>query len=320
MIQNDDNPLVFDRKLLRTRRHRAALQGADAGADYLIAQAADLLADRLLDLTHRFDHGIELGSHKGVLAQRLLQTGRVGSFTHTDICAAMLPDHGSRIVLDEEFLPLAPASQDLIASALSLHWVNDLPGALLQIRQALKPDGLFLATLFGAETLKELRHCLMLAEDEISGGVSPRVSPFADLSDMAGLMQRAGFALPVADVDRVTVTYAHPLKLMQDLRMMGETGLSRGRTKSFTPRRVLLRASELYLQQFAETDPETGTARIFATFDMIHVSGWAHAKTQQQPLQPGTASQRLADALNTTEQDAGDAAAPGRYNKNKTDK
>jgi SAM-dependent methyltransferase len=210
---------------------------------------------------------------------------------------------GLRLVADEERLPFAPASLDLVVSSLALHWTNDLVGALIQIRQALKPDGLFLGAILGGSTLSELRAALTEAELEVRGGAGPRVSPFADTVGAAQLLQRAGFALPVADVDRVTVRYNHALTLMGDLRAMGETSVlveGAGRPLS---RPILARAAELYAIRFASAD-----GRIPATFEILTLTGWSPHESQQQPLRPGSAKMRLADALKTTERSAGEKA------------
>ncbi|HEV7385394.1 MAG TPA: methyltransferase domain-containing protein, partial [Phenylobacterium sp.] len=199
-------------------------------------------------------------------------------------------------VLDEERLPFAPASLDLIVSTLGLHWTNDVVGALVQIRRALKPDGLFLGALLGGSTLTELRQALTDAESEILGGAGSRVSPFADSRDAAGLLQRAGFALPVADVDRVSVSYEHPLKLLADLRHMGETNVLADRHPRGLTRTLLARASEIYAERFAGSD-----GRVTATFEIVTLTGWAPHASQQQPLKPGSAKMRLADALGTIE-------------------
>lgn len=209
-------------------------------------------------------------------------------------------------VADPEALPVGAASVDLVLSVLSLHGVNDLPGTLVQIRRALRPDGLLLAAFFGGDTLNELRSCLEQAEIEVRGGVSPRVAPFADLRDIGGLLQRAGFALPVTDQDRVTVTYESAFALMRDLRAMGETNALAARERRFTPRSVFLRAAELYQQRHAVD------GRIPATFDINYLTGWAPHDSQQQPLRPGTAQTRLAEALGSTEESAGEKAGPKR--------
>jgi SAM-dependent methyltransferase len=203
---------------------------------------------------------------------------------------------GPRVALDEERLPFAEASLDLVVSTLGLHWTNDVVGALIQIRRALKPDGLFLGAFLGGSTLTELRQALTEAEAELLGGAGSRVSPFADTPDAAGLLQRAGFALPVADVDRVNVTYEHPLKLMADLRQMGETNVLAERHPRKLTRALLARACEIYQARFAGTD-----GRIAASFEIVTLTGWAPAESQPKPLRPGSAKMRLADALGTPE-------------------
>jgi SAM-dependent methyltransferase len=210
-----------------------------------------------------------------------------------------------RLAADEEALPFADASFDLALSCLSLHWVNDLPGALVQLRRALKPDGLFLAAMLGAGTLDELRGAWVEAESAEEGGVSPRVSPFADLADAAALLQRAGFALPVADADTITVTWPDPFALMRELRGMGETNAAEGRRRAPSRRGTLLAAAAAYAERHADAD-----GRIPATFRVLYLSGWAPAADQPKPLRPGSATARLADALDAEERPAGDKARP----------
>jgi SAM-dependent methyltransferase len=211
---------------------------------------------------------------------------------------------GARVVADEARLPFAEASLDLIVSSLALHWLDDLVGALIQIRRALKPDGLFLGAVLGGATLTELRSALVDAELEIAGGAGPRVSPFLDAYDGAALMQRAGFALPVVDVDRVNALYDHPLKLAADLRAMGETNVLLDRLRAPLTRTLLARASELYFQRFGAAD-----GRVVATFEIITLTGWSPHPDQQKPLAPGSARMRLADALGAQERPAGEKAA-----------
>lgn len=221
-----------------------------------------------------------------------------------DPLAAYLPDRGQwQVAADEEALPFADGSLDLIVSALALQSVNDLPGALAQIRRALKPDGLFLAALLGGETLTELRQSFAAAEAEIDGGVSPRVAPFADLRDLGALLQRAGFALPVVDTDRVTVRYATAFDLMRDLRGMGATNALTERRRVPMKRATLLRMASIYAERFGDPD-----GRLRASFDIVWLSGWAPHESQQQPLRPGSAKARLADALKTSELPAGEKA------------
>jgi SAM-dependent methyltransferase len=205
------------------------------------------------------------------------------------------------IAADEEALPFCDGVFDLVVSALALQFVNDLPGTLVQIRRALKPDGLFVAAILGGETLTELRQSFATAESEVEGGVSPRVAPFADLRDLGALLQRAGFALPVTDTDRLTVRYGSAFALMHDLRRMGATNALADRRRTPLKRATLMRMGEIYAERFADHD-----GRLRATFEIMWLSGWAPDPSQQQPLRPGTAKARLADALGTREFPAGE--------------
>ena len=256
---------------------------------------------RLEAIMRDFPRAVDLGARNGAFAQALAESDaapRVGLLVEADLSGPMLAGRGGlRVQADEERLPFAPASLDLVVSSLSLHWANDVIGALVQARLALKPDGLFIGALFGGSTLTELRQALTAAELELTGGAGPRVSPFADPSDAAGLLQRAGFALPVADVDRVTVRYDHPLKLMADLRRMGETSVLAERHPRPLTRTVLARAFEIYARDFADPD-----GRLPATFEILTLTGWSPSETQQKPLRPGSAKMRLADALGAVEQ------------------
>ncbi|MCA6286839.1 methyltransferase domain-containing protein [Phenylobacterium sp.] len=292
-------PRIFDRDLLRRRLDRAA--PGYAGADFLKRRAAGDIVMRLEAIMRDFPRAVDLGARNGAFAEALAASDaapRVGLLVEAELSGAMLAGRaGMRIVADEERLPFAPASLDLIVSSLSLHWANDVVGALVQARLALKPDGLFIGALFGGATLTELRQALTAAELELTGGAGPRVSPFADPSDAAGLLQRAGFALPVADVDRVRVRYDHPLKLMADLRRMGETSVLAERHPRPLTRKVLARAFEIYQRDFAGPD-----GRIAATFEILTLTGWSPSEIQQKPLRPGSAKMRLADALGGEEQ------------------
>ena len=298
-----DPPRLFDRSLRRRRLDRAA--PLFAGADFLTRRAAEDAADRLSAILREFPLAVDLGARDGAFARALAGSPaavRVGTLIETDLSAAMLGlgDPGAKrltAVADEERLPFAAESLDLVVSLLSLHWTNDLVGALVQVRRALKPDGLFIGALLGGATLNELRQSLIAAEAEVRGGAGLRVSPFADGLDAAGLLQRAGFALPVADIDRVTVRYTHPLKLLADLRAMGETNVLVDRDKTPLSRAVLARAFEIYVEQFGLAD-----GRVPATFEIVTVTGWAPHESQQKPLRPGSAKARLADALGTVEQ------------------
>jgi SAM-dependent methyltransferase len=294
---------IFDRRLLRQRRDRAA-KGVH-GFDFLFVEIAGRLMERLEVVKRAFPLVVDLGSAHGALALQLQQRPGTERVICMDTSFAMLRQSSAvlGVVADEEMLPFRAASLDAVVSNLNLHWVNDLPGALLQIKQALKPDGLFLAALPGGESLKELRQCLMEAELAVSGGVSPRVSPFIDSREMGALMQRAGFALPVVDSDTVTVHYSNPLKLMHDLRGMGASNATYNRLMKATRRNVLLEAARLYHEKFADAE-----GRVPATFQVIYTIGWAPHDSQQQPLKPGSAQHKLADALQTVEVPAGDKA------------
>lgn len=291
-------PVVFDLALLDARRRRAMRLGGD-GAAFLLEATADDLVDRLAAVNRRFPLAADIGSPLPLVAERLVASGKVDRVVRIDRVAEATPD----IVGDPEVLPLAPESVDLVVSALWLQWANDLPGALAQIRRALRPDGLFLAALVGGDTLGELRTALAAAEAEVTGGASPRVAPFADVGALGALLQRAGFALPVTDHDRHVVRYASVLHLMRDLRAMGATNALSERDRRPLRRAVLLRAGEIYAERFTDRD-----GRLRATFDVIWLSGWAPHESQQQPLRPGSAKARLADALGTVERPAGDKA------------
>ena len=299
------SPLLFDRALHRARLDRAA--PAYAAADFLKERAAGDVVMRLETILRRFPVAVDLGARNGHFFKALEASdarANIDVLIEADLSGRMLAGRGGlRVVADEERLPFGDGTLDLIVSTLSLHWTNDLVGALIQIRRALKPDGLFVGAIFGGATLTELRQCLLAAEAELTDGAAMRVSPFADAIDAAGLLQRAGFALPVADVDRVKVRYSHPLKLLRDLRAMGETSVLLDRSRKPLSRKVLFRAMELYVERFAEPD-----GKVPATFEIVSVTGWAPHESQQKPLRPGSAKMRLADALGVKEQPAGDKA------------
>lgn len=276
MAQNPQiPPALFDRTLLHARQQRAQALGP---ASFLLDRVAEDMADRLAAVMREFHAPVDLWTPgEGLAGLR-----------------ARLPSI-RRIALDaagSENLPLAPDSPDLVVSALALQFVNDLPGVLAQIRRALKPDGLLLAAMIGGDSLTELRQAFAAAEAECEGGVSPRVAPFADLRDIGALLQRAGFALPVTDVDRVVVRYGSAFALMQDLRRMGAANVLIERRRTPSRRATLLRMAEIYADRFADAD-----GRIRATFDIIWLSGWAPHASQQQPLKPGSAKTSLAEAV-----------------------
>jgi ubiquinone/menaquinone biosynthesis C-methylase UbiE len=301
-------PVLFDRVLLRRRRRRAL---ALRPSGFLLERVAEDFGERLGAVLRRFDLVLDLGTPGDALRRALAASDKVGTIIAADalVHLAQQDDRASAltVVCDEEALPFRDASLDLVTSALSLQFVNDLPGTLVQIRRALKPDGLFLAALIGGDTLTELRQAFATAEAEIENGVSPRVAPFADVRDLGALLQRAGFALPVTDVERLTVRYASPLALMHDLRRMGASNVLVERSRRPLKRALLARMMESYGARFADAD-----GRIRATFEIMWLSGWAPHESQQQPLRPGSATRRLADALGTQELSAGEKTGPGK--------
>jgi len=277
-------PRIFDRHAVALHQARAR---AIAGDMFLVCQAAEGLAQRLDAVRRTFSEALELNG-SGVSAELL--GPRAERWTR-------------QTLTDDEFIQGEPEQFDLVASVLSLHSVNDLPGVLFQIRRVLKPDGLFVAALFAGETLSELRESLAAGELETLGGISPRVAPFADVRQLGGLLQRAGFALPVADVERTVVRYRAFEALVSDLRAMGETNVLHERNRKPLHRKTLAATRLHYASN--HTDPD---GRLRATFDIAYLTGWSPHESQQQPLKPGSAVTKLADALNTTEQSAGEGA------------
>jgi SAM-dependent methyltransferase len=269
-------PALFDRALLQARQRRAQALGA---ATFLLDRVAKEMAERLAAVTRDFRSVADVWTPGDGLAVSL--RARAPSVVHVGLSEA-----------GEETLPFAPETLDLVVSALAFQFVNDLPGVLAQIRRALKPDGLLLAAMIGGDSLTELRQSFAAAEAECEGGVSPHVVPFADLRDIGGLVQRAGLALPVTDVDRLTVRYDNAFALMQDLRRMGASNVLLERRRVPSRRTTLLRMAEIYAERFADAD-----GRIRATFDLVWLSGWAPHESQQKPLKPGSAKASLADAV-----------------------
>jgi SAM-dependent methyltransferase len=276
MTDTSSVPRLIDRRALRARLARAERLGA---ATFLLERVAEDVDERLHAVLRTFTHAVDVGTPGRQLRDAL--SGRVASIAFIDLLRQ-----------DDERLGLAAESIDLAVSALALQAVDDLPGVLAQIRRALKPDGLLLAALFGGDTLTELRQAFAAAESEVDGGLSPRVLPFGDLRELGALLQRAGFALPVADVDRAVVRYDSAFALMQDLRRMGATNVLAERRRLPLRRATLLRMAQIYSERFADAD-----GRIRATFDIVWLSGWAPHASQQQPLKPGSAQTSLADAV-----------------------
>lgn len=270
---------LFDRRAWRRHRERAQRRGA---VDFLHHETAERLVDRLDLIAREFPTALDLGARDGVLAQAL--AGRVGTLQAiaAEPAASFAPAlPAPRLVADPELIPFADASFDLVVSALVLHWVADLPGALVQLRRILRPDGLLLAALLGGQTLVELRTALFEAELAEEGGVSPRVSPAVELGDLAALLQRAGFAMPVADAETITVTYPDALALMRDLRGMGETNALTARRRTPLRSATLARATALYAERFAGPD-----GRVKATFEILFLTGWAAHPDHKRP-RPG---------------------------------
>ena len=289
---------LFDRRAWRLHRDRAARMGS---GDFLHAEIADRLLDRLDLVSRQFPVMLDLGVDDGGLARKLAaRPGAEQVFAADPSTALLRAAAPAGIAADPELLPFGEASFDLIASSLVLHWTADLPGALAQLRRALKPDGLLLAAMLGGQTLVELRAALFEAELAEEGGVSPRVSPAIELADAAALLQRAGFAMPVADSETITVSYPDALALMRDLRTMGETNALAARRRSFLRRATLARAAAIYAERFADED-----GRIGATFEILFLAGWAPHPAQPQPQPRGSATRRLSDALNAPQAQSG---------------
>ena len=294
---------LFDRALLRKRRARFAAEMA--GHEVLLKHVAREIAERVGAILREFPLALDLGAYDGVLGRSVSVLPSVGEMIYAEsvpALASLCPRPA--VVCDEELLPFKAESLSLVVSGLALHRVNDLPGALIQIRRALRPDGLFLGAALGSRSLHELREALIEAEAELHGGASPRVAPFADVREYGALLQRAGFALPVTDAELLTVTYPSPRELMREIRVLGGGNVMASRRKVPLPRGTLERAEAIYRERYATTG-----GKITASFEIVYLTGWAPHASQQKPLAPGSAKQRLADALHTVEQSAGDKAA-----------
>jgi SAM-dependent methyltransferase len=302
-------PQLFDRSLLRDRRNRFA--GTIHKYDFLVQRAFDDICDRIETVTRRFEKALILGGGPGLIPALNSRDARskIDWLVQSDLSpriTSKLKATSPNIAclsLDEERLPIKDESLDLVIAPLGLHWTNDLPGALVQINHALKPDAFFAGAVLGGSTLTELRQSLLAAETEIYDGAHSRISPFAGTFDMASLLQRAGFALPVADIDRVTVRYDNAFALMADLRGMAETSVLFDRPRTPTRRALFVRMAEIYAKRFSDPD-----GRIRATFDIIHIAGWSPHPDQPKPMKPGSATTRLSDALGVKETSAGEQA------------
>lgn len=299
------HPIIFDRELVRLRRDRAAARFHEA--DFLVRRVMDDVVERLGFVNRTFQDVLCLGAYGGLPVRALRSAlGPQAQIVAADLSEAMCAGCGAPVVqADEEHLPFGEGRFDCVVAPLTLQFVNDLPGTLIQIRRALRPDGLLLGAIAGGQTLHELAEAFAAAEMEHRGGVSPRVAPRADVRALGGLLQRAGFALPVCDVDRVTVTYGSALALMQDLRAMGAANALAERSRVPLTRGLLMRVCEIYQERYTFAD-----VRVPATFDLITMTAWTPHPDQPQPLKPGSATHRLADALGAQEVSAGEAA-PG---------
>ncbi|MBX9453721.1 MAG: methyltransferase domain-containing protein [Mesorhizobium sp.] len=281
---------IFDHDSLLAKKRRA-LRIADAGAGFLMQRAAGDLEDRLAAVERRFERAAALFSMTSEASDAVSASGKAETVARVEADATLFAQ-GAGEVAPSETLPFEPESVDLVVSLYALQDMNDVPGMLVQIRRALRPDGLFLGCMAGAGTLGELREALLAAETELHGGASPRVSPFTDVRDAGALLQRAGFALPVADLETVTVRYDSMFALMRDLRAMGATNALAGRSRKPATRALFMRAAEIYAERFSDPD-----GRIRATFSTIWLSGWAPHSSQQKPLKPGSATVSLAKVL-----------------------
>ncbi len=292
-------PRLFDRSLLAARRNRAA--SAFSQAQFLRERSIEDTLSTLAAINRRFERALDMSAADGAFGRALATSdaaGKIGLLIEGELSDRLSKQQSgrARLIMDEEWLPFADDSLGLVVSVLGLHNVNDLPGVLVQVRRALTPDGLFIGTLFGGETLKELRGCLMEAELEVRGGYGPRIAPFAEGPDLIDLLRRTGFSMPVVDSDRVEVSYEHPLRLLADLRAMGEGNVLIDRPRKGLNRAILHKMSELYFDRFADAE-----GRVTATFEIITLSGWKPHESQQKPLKPGSAKTRLADALGVKE-------------------
>jgi SAM-dependent methyltransferase len=294
-VQDETMDILFDQALVAANRRRA-LEKGDAKATFLLDIAAEELAERLMVVERHFEEAAELHGRTGSAARQAMATGKIGHMVRVEADAAFAGPGENIVIAAAEDVPLEPASVNLVISPLALHLTNDTPGVFIQVSRALQPDGLFLAAIPGSGTLQELREVLLATEIEMTGGASPRVIPFPDVRDVGGLLQRAGFALPVIDAETYTVRYDSIFPLMQDLKAMGMANPLVDRSRRPVSRAFFLRAAEIYAERYSDAD-----GRIRATFSIIYASGWKPHESQQKPLKPGSAKTRLADALKVEE-------------------
>ncbi|MCH9806190.1 MAG: methyltransferase domain-containing protein [Alphaproteobacteria bacterium] len=296
---NSEIAKPIDRSVLLKRRDRFAARAADH--DFLLQRVAEDIFERLAIVQRDFARAVNVGAHHGLVSRAIRELPNVGIVVDLEPAGGLLQEcDGPRVLGDEEALPFGEGDFDLAVSGLALQFVNDLPGTLVQIRRALKPDGLLLAALMGGETLKELRHAWLVAEEEVTGGASPRVLPFVDVRQLGGLAQRAGFALPVADADVVQVTYQSPLALMNELRCMAAGNVLSGRRRVPVTRGLLMRACEVYADIYGMPD-----GRVPATFEILTLTAWVPDESQPKPLKPGSAQVSLAKVLGSKADDGG---------------
>ena len=297
---------IFDLALLNLRRRRIAPEFDKF--DFLLKWIIGDIENRLAAIKREFPTVLSLGSHQGMLGAICNDRPGTDIVIDQDSCIQFLKSaQGKKVNCNMEFVPFGKASLDLVLSAMTLQYVNDLPGTLIQLRQALKPDGLFIGTMFGSETLIELRECFMLAEEQVEGGVSPRVIPMTNVQECGALLQRAGFTLPVTDSDILKINYSEPENLLHDLRGMGLTNVLRHRRKTPLKRNTFRTMFEIYKSRYSNS-----AGKLVASFETLTMTGWAPHENQQQPKQPGSAQVRLADALGTDELSGGEKASPSR--------
>lgn len=296
-------PHLFDMQALTRHRNRAAANFAEFS--FLKQLGVDRLVERLSLVKRSFTDILDIGCHAGEMVSGLSESTLYHSdmrFTQIEL-AQKFADIASQnkahtVCSGMTPLPVSPAQFDAITSAMFLHWIDDLPGLLTQARLALRPDGFFVANMLGGRSLQELRQVLVAAETELYGGMRPRTLPMADIRDLGGVMQRAGFVLPVIDAELITVTYSELFRLMADLRGMGEQNALTARSRHFTSKALFMKAAEIYRDEFSTAD-----GQITASFELITLTGWSPAPSQPQPLAPGSATRRLADAIDSTEID-----------------
>lgn len=290
---------LFDEHLIAGNRRKASLARVP-GADFLLGVVADEMCERLSAIQRTFPVVAELHGYNGLVLERVAAAAGAQHRIRVEADPALLEGAEEAHVASLETVPLAAASVDLVLSPLSLHLTNDTPGVFVQIARVLQPDGLFLGAMPGAGTLRELREALLSAESEILGSASARIVPFADVRDAGALLQRAGFALPVTDIESYTVRYDDMFALIRDLRAMGMQNPLAERSRRPVPRGVFLRAAEIYAERFSDAD-----GRVRATFVIVYLSGWRPHESQQKPLRPGSAKVSLAHALEQAKGRAG---------------